>query len=855
MTESQVPLNLKDHRARWIWTADARNLRHYFMFARRRFTLRRRLHKALLFVSACDHYRLYVNGRYLGRGPQRGDPKWQSYDTYDVTALLAPGANVVALQVYRYGVLNILTRDALGGVFARLEITADSGRREEVIGTDDRWKVRAAAGWDRDAKEISGGVGITEVLDSRRDPSDWMTAAFDDSGWDNATVIPRNREPCPVLLPRDIPMLVEREVFAREVCDLSESLVLNHTRNDIPWLLSQEIHQPIKHCRFRNPRGLLRPVSRPTVVTLPSLARDADVFDGHFNPHILLDFGGILNAFPRVDVEGSAGTIVDLTYGQELIGGRIAPISSLGRFGDRCILRGGRQVWELFEYKNFRYLQLTVRNATDPVTIHCVSANTYRYPMTQRGRFACSDPVLTKTWQACVTTADLCADDGYMDTSAREKRNWLGDGSHGVPAIYAGFGQVALTARYFRMTCWGGLGDGMLRMYYPGSDHRPEGSEMPSLIPHHTLVWATRFWENWEFFGRRDILENALPVLEGLVSWFRRNRDQDGLLSHLPYWNWLDWTPADLRGENLATNAFYLRMLEDIAGIAEVLGRPENAPGYRAEAHDLRQALRARFWDPKRGLFLDSFYNGRLTGVASELGNALAVLYGIADTQQAYRVMVHLANPSTWIAPVTPLFAYYVMQAYCRAGNLKGLIDFTHRRYGPMVAISDTIWESWDRYAGRGNLEPAHADAPDIFPDGIVPSPWADYRPGAVALAHCGGTPAALVLSTHILGVQPLGAGFERCRIAPAVDLVDQAEGIFPSVRGDIGVAWKRTRRRLYLRVTLPRGLDGEAVLAATVVRGGKVQVNGRAFPGIKRGADVTVPLSRRRNEIAVVRD
>jgi len=852
MTQPETALNLKDHLARWIWTSDARNLRHYFMFARRRFELRRRPRKALLFVSACDHYRLYVNGRYLGRGPQRGDPKWQTYDTYDVTALLAPGVNVVALQVYRYGVLNILTRDTLGGAFARLEMAADGARGDEVIGTDDGWKVRAAAGWDREAKEISGGVGITEVLDSRRDPGDWMATSFDDSGWDNATVVPRNSEPCPVLLPRDIPMLEEREVFARSVCDVTESLVINQTATDIPWLLGQEIHQPLRHCKVNNPRGLLRPASRPTVVTLPSLARDADVFDGHFNPHLLLDFGRIVNAFPRVEVEAPAGTMVDLTYGQELIGGRIVPISGLGRFGDRCILRGGRQVWELFEYKNFRYLQLTIRNAAGPVRIHCVSANTYRYPMTQRGRFACSDPVLTKTWQACVNTADLCADDGYMDSAAREKRNWLGDGSHGVPAIYAGFGDVALTARYFRMTGWGGIGDGMLRCYYPGTDFRTEGSEIPVLIPHHTLVWATRFWENWELFAHRDILENALPVLEGLVSWFRRNRDPDGLLSHLPYWNWLDWTPADLRGENLATNAFYLRMLEDIARIAEVLGQPEKAPGYRAEADHLRQALRTRFWDRRRGLFLDSYLKGRLTGVASELGNALAVLYDIADARQASQVMAQLARPSTWIAPVTPLFAYYVMQAYCHVGDRKGLIDFIHRRYGPMVAISDTIWESWDRYAGRGNLEPAHTDAPDVFPGGVVTSPWANYRPGSVALAHCGGAPAALVLSTHVLGVRPLGAGFERCRIAPAFDLLDEAEGVFPSVKGDIGVAWKRARGKLSLRVTLPRGVEGEAVIPASVVGNKKVQVNGRGFTEVEFGADVTIRLRQRRNEIAV---
>jgi hypothetical protein len=850
MTQSGIALNLKDDLARWIWTSDPRNLRHYFMFARRRFNLARAPRKATLFISACDHYRLYVNGRYLGRGPQRGDPKWQSYDTYDVTRLLKPGANAIAIQAYRYGVINILTRDTPGGVFARLEIESEQGRCR-VIGADATWRVRAARGWDRTAREVTC-VGVTEVLDSRLDPPDWMETAYDDRTWERATVIARNREPCPVLLARDIPMLVEKEVSAGRIHGLSESLAFDSTAVDIPEFLAREIHQPLRHCKVENPRGLLRAGGKATVVTLPSLARDADVFEGHFNPHIVLDFGRLVNAFLRVEVEASAGTIIDLTYGQELIGGRIAPVSGVGRFGDRCVLRGGRQVWETFEYRNFRYLQLTVRGAAAPVKIHRVSANTYRYPMRQRGRFTCSDPVLTKTWQACVTTADLCADDGYMDTSAREKRNWLGDGSHGVPAIYAGFGEVALTARYFRMTCWGGLGDGMLRMYYPGSDHLPEGSETPSLIPHHALVWATRFRENWELFGRRDILENAFPVLEGLAQWFRRNRDADGLLSHLPYWNWLDWTPADLRGQNLATNAFYAKLLDDLASISEVLGQSAKAPPYRAEAEQIRRLVRARFWSPARGLFLDSFFRGRLTGVASELGNALAVLYGVADARQAARVMAHLAHPPGWIAPVTPLFAFYVMQAYSHVGDRKGLIAFIRRRYGPMVAISDTIWEGWDRYAGRGNLEPSHTDAPDVFPDGVVTSPWADYRPGAVALAHCGGTPAAFVLSTHILGIRPLGPGFERCRIGPAIDLLQQADGVFPSVKGDIGVSWRRRGQRVHLRLGLPKGLKGELVLPASIAANRRIRVNGRSHPGAKAGVEAVIPINQPTTEILI---
>ncbi len=815
----EVALNLQDPLTKWIWTAEARNQRHYFMFARRRFRLGRGLKKALLHISACDHYRLYVNGEYQGRGPQRGDPKWQTYDTYNITSLLKAGENSVAVQVYRYGVLNNYTRDTLGGLFVRLEM-AFVGGKTEVLGTDDKWKVRAAKGWNREAKtlnEVALGE-VTEVLDSRLDPADWRQTAFDDEAWEKATVIPRGEEPCPNLFSRDIPRLVEKEVYPKEVCSLKESVIIHSTAVDIPELLTQEYHRPLERCKIGNPEGLLRPGGEPTVVTLPAVPRDT-TWEGDFHPHILVDFGRLLNAFPRVEVEGPAGTTIDLAYGQKLYAGRIVPMGG-ARYADRCIFRGGRQVWEVFQYKNFRYLQITVRGAPGQVKIHCASANTYRYPLTQKGRFACSDEVLTKVWQACINTMDLCTDDGYMDTSLREKRNWLGDGSHGLPAIYAGFGDIAMTPRYFKMTCWGGIGDGMLRSFYPGTDWPHEGMDMPKgLIPHHTLVWAMRFWEHWELFGQREILENAFPVLEGLAQWWGRNRDADGLLFHLPYWNWLDWSKADMRGESFATNAFYIKLLEDLANIAEVLGYPQKAPAYRQEANQIRQMLRTRFWDEKRGLFQDAYWERKLTGVVSELGNALAVLFDIADAKQARLIMAHLANPPEEMALSTPLFTYYIMQAFAKVGHLQDMLDYIRRRYGHMVANGETIWEAWH------------------------------YR---WPLAHCAGTTPAFVLSTDILGIRPLGAGFQRCRISPAVDLLEEASGIFPSVRGNIGVAWKRDDEALRLQISLPADLEGEVVLPGTVVRGKVLSVDGRRPPAVRRRGDLTLRVNKRKSEIVV---
>ena len=167
-------------------------------------------------------------------------------------------------------------------------------------------------------------------------------------------------------------------------------------------------------------------------------------------------------------------------------------------------------------------------------------------------------------WDACVRTTDLCTDDAFMDTPLREKRNWLGDGSHAVLGALAAWGDTPVIRRYFQLAVQGALGDGMLRMFFPGGDF-PEKTKVVNTIPQHALVWACRVGEFYRHTGDREFLAAMLPTLEGLADWCDRHANVDGLVDRLPYGCWLDWTPTDIRGANLGTNAFRLRLLDDLA--------------------------------------------------------------------------------------------------------------------------------------------------------------------------------------------------------------------------------------------------------------------------------------------------
>ena len=86
-----------DWNASWIWHPAKDEMDNFYLYARRAIVIGRPPETALLFVTASSLYKLYVNGRFVGRGPNPSDPSRYYYDTYEVGEHLRQGENVVAV--------------------------------------------------------------------------------------------------------------------------------------------------------------------------------------------------------------------------------------------------------------------------------------------------------------------------------------------------------------------------------------------------------------------------------------------------------------------------------------------------------------------------------------------------------------------------------------------------------------------------------------------------------------------------------------------------------------------------------------------------------------------------------------
>ena len=89
--------------ANWIWCEGEPVPQNFYLYCRKSFTLEGNPSDATVDVAADSRYKLFVNGKFVGRGPARSDQRWQYYDTYDLAPFLQHGDNVLSAIVHQYG--------------------------------------------------------------------------------------------------------------------------------------------------------------------------------------------------------------------------------------------------------------------------------------------------------------------------------------------------------------------------------------------------------------------------------------------------------------------------------------------------------------------------------------------------------------------------------------------------------------------------------------------------------------------------------------------------------------------------------------------------------------------------------
>ncbi|MCA9925104.1 MAG: family 78 glycoside hydrolase catalytic domain [Anaerolineales bacterium] len=810
-------------RAEWIWrqrglapapfgTANPRLAAeaNRYIYFRRSFTIAAGVAAAQVSVSADGRYQLFVNGRFVGRGPARCNPARQCVDSYDIAPYLQSGSNVIAALVHSYGrhtawyelpTMEHTRAFGCGGFFLQGEVSFENAHPINSpslhLDTGKEWRYLESAAWQRDAP--NGSLGYVEIYDARRAPEGWRDVDFDDSEWQKPEILrvagrngAADTVPFPVMVPRAIPPLHEEIRHAHALCLLGE------VRNalaapEIAALFAQEMVMPLDHCRVQGAENLRAPDGVTDITTTAERSVS-----------LVLDFGQTVIGRVCFDVEGSAGAAIDFTYGERLAeDGRVHMHEGIPGFdvrpGHRLILRDGRQQWEAFEMSGFRYLQVTVRQCERPLQIHTVALNFSTYPVSENGRFTCSDPLLNHIWQAGANTSRLCMLDGHVDCPSREQRQWMSAYTD-VLISFAANGDAALAAQLLRQVAQSQQADGLTMMVAPGDFAVMNFTNIPDFCLH----WIMTIGVYVEYSGDTDIVNELYPAVIKAIDWFERHLNEENLLTDVPHWVFVDWAALDKQGQVTALNAHFAAALRTAAKLARWADHPANAQRFEQMAVRTATAVNELLWDETRGVYADSRRNDILSRRISQQSNVAAIAFGVAPPERWPRIFAVILDAERLVltpagdsdpAPLVfddetdvvlaqPFYMHFVHRALRMAGKQQAILDNIRRYWGQMLAAGEqTVWETWQA-------------------TGVLSSK-----------CHAWAATPTFDLSTDVLGVTPTGPGFRTFRVAPQPGDLTWARGAFPTPHGNIEVDWRLENGRFALNLTVPENTEAEVML------------------------------------------
>jgi alpha-L-rhamnosidase len=183
-------LEAGDWHGKWIRLKQADNIKH--IWYRKNFTLESAPSLAFAYLCSIGYHELYVNGERIGTrvlAPGVTDlEKRALYVTYDITARLRQGDNVIAVWTgpgwarsdgsFGKGVWN---QDSI----FKCQVNLSNGMS---LHTDESWKCKVSSSenlglWKGGGQGEYGG----ELIDAGRHIADWHMPSYDDSGWANAS--------------------------------------------------------------------------------------------------------------------------------------------------------------------------------------------------------------------------------------------------------------------------------------------------------------------------------------------------------------------------------------------------------------------------------------------------------------------------------------------------------------------------------------------------------------------------------------------------------------------------------------------------------------------------------------------
>jgi hypothetical protein len=716
--------------------------------------------RLILRISADSRYKLYVNNTFVEYGPAKGDDQVWFYDEIDIAPWLREGENVLAVEVLHYGVLTPANHSIFHSDTPGLYVGDVGGH-----GFNEGWKCRMDDGF----RQIPEGDGFAplQVLEDRDGFGDlaWKNPGYDDSGWETAAAYPfdavsRNISPGN-LFPRPIPTMLK-----------------------IPQLFLGVMGERCSAVK-EDWNALCYGEGR---VEIPA----------HSNIWVELDAGELTTGFLSLRLTGGQGAEVKLLTSEGYV---LEPPSEQHWFpvkGDRTdwvhgLLCGftdtfrpsGGGTPELpqefapFWWRTFRFVRLDICTGDEPLTVCGFNYLETGYPLDVQTEVTTSDRSLTDIWDISLRSLRRCMQETYTDCPFYEQLQYIMDTRSQILYTYAISADDRLARETIEMFSHARRYDGLPNCSYPNTG--------PNIIPGFSIYYILMLHDHMMYFGDKSFLRKYLGTVDGILDYFDRHLEENGIVGKLgtvnkgDYWSFIDWSPAwqktdgmpsaGLKGPITMESLLYVLGLQRASELCDYLGRHDTAREYRERAAALQKAVNIHCLDSE-GIYLDG------PGVLEYSVHAqiFAILTGTVSAGAGKPLLVAALDNPAKFAQCSVAMYFYLFRALEKVG--------LYERTGG-------LWEPWRKML-RNHLTTCVENDTDQRSD-----------------CHAWGALALYELPAVTLGVRPAAPGYEKIAVKPIPGCLDYAEGTVITPKGTLSVSWqKQPDGTIKCNWTAPAGIE-----------------------------------------------
>ncbi|MCC5830101.1 MAG: hypothetical protein JJU36_11700 [Phycisphaeraceae bacterium] len=717
-------------------------------------------------VSADERYRLWVDGRPVGRGPERGEPAHWHFESYQ--GALEAGPHEILAMVWSWGSSVPFAQMSMSPGFL---LAAEEPWLERIATGHAAWEATIVPGIEPGEQKIGWGVGARVRFDARL--LDWSDQGLEALAWRPAArgkqaFSDTNREgmEMPLLTPARLPAPVSAGFDPGRV---------RHARSIDETGQTHEPIDPTLHdeAEARRWQAML---DHGQPVTIP--ARQGRC--------VLIDLDNYACVYPAIGVRGGGGAEVRFSMAEALYcqehpsrekGDRDKIDGRYYRADEDVLIAGdGNRVLFTPWWSSGRYARIVVLAADEPLTIERISLEETRYPLERDFGFTCDEPRFEPASRIMFRTLQMCAHETYMDCPYYEQLMYIGDTRLEALVTLISTGDDALVRKAIELFDFSRLPEGFCQSRYP--------SNRRQVIPPFSLWWIGMLHDYAHLRDDAAFVRRHMRGVRAILDAFLACRNGDGLIEAPTGWNFMDWVdrphwkhgvPPD--GEHGISGPIHWQLilaLEYARQLERYVGEPEPAARWLRCADELTEVAWSCFWDEASGQLCDD----QERRFASEHSHSMAILGGRLDVDRQRLVAATLVESKN-LDPATIYFSHYVLDVLAKLGRM----DLIFARL-----------ESWLTLTERGFR---------TAPEKPEPSRSDCHAWSAHPLYH---------FAASIMGIRPEGPGFAGVRIQPQPWKLRKLEASMPHPRGVIRSHLEQVDNHWHARVELPETVTGQFI-------------------------------------------